>query len=197
MSNHNRKMTVEELAEAVGVSVRTVRYYITGGLIPGPGTRGKYAAYGEEHLLRLQLVRRLSEQHVPLADIHRQLSGLSLDEVRALLAEEESRVAGLQRAAQAMSPKEYVSSLLDRARPARRPSSSPAPRGSQRLQSSHSPIGDLEASSPESPLTENGEIWHRRELVPGVELHVSANAEACFPRLIDRLLRVVDEAWET
>ena len=196
MSNHNRKMTIEELAQDVGVSVRTVRFYITEGLIPGPGTRGKSAAYGQEHLLRLQLVRRLSEQHVPLADIRRQLAGLSLDEVRVLLQEEEIRDAELQRAAQDLSPKEYVSALLDRARAGHRPPSSPWPGSSQQLQSPPLRARDQEVFSPESPPVRDGETWQRQELAPGIELHVRSDIEARYRGLIDRLLRLVDEAGE-
>jgi len=118
MREQGQKLTVEMLAESVGVSVRTVRFYITRGLIPGPGARGKSATYGEEHLLKLRLVRRLSEQRVPLTDIREQMSGLSLEEVRSLLDEEIQRDEELQ---QAMSPEAYVSELLNRARSARRP----------------------------------------------------------------------------
>ena len=54
-------MGIEELADLVGVPVRTVRYYIAEGLLPGPGTRGKGTVYGEEHLLRLRLIRLLAD----------------------------------------------------------------------------------------------------------------------------------------
>ena len=47
-------LTIEQLAERVGVTVRTVRFYISDGLLPGPEGRGKAASHGDEHLLRLQ-----------------------------------------------------------------------------------------------------------------------------------------------
>ena len=73
--------------------VRTIRFCfsIAQGLLPGPQGRGKAAAYREEHLLRLQLIRRLSEQRVPLAEIRARVAPLALEEVRALLGEEERR----------------------------------------------------------------------------------------------------------
>src|SRR5436190_19922923 len=82
---------IEELAERAGVRVRTVRFYIAEGLLPGPGARGRAAAYGEEHLLRLRLIRRLAERHVPLAELRGLLSSLPLDQVRALMGDAHRR----------------------------------------------------------------------------------------------------------
>lgn len=109
-------LSIEELAEAADLSVRTIRYYISEGLLPGPGSRGKQATYGEEQLARLQLIRRLAERHVPLAQMRKLLAPLHLEDVRALLAEEDHRAAELARAEQTASPKEYVAGLLRRAR---------------------------------------------------------------------------------
>ena len=121
MNDEERRLSIEDLAGAVELPVRTVRFYIAEGLIPGPGSRGKLAAYGDEHLLRLRLVRRLADQHVPLTEIRERVSGLTRAEVRALLDEEE------QRATQALSPRDYVSELLGRARATRRPPEPRAP----------------------------------------------------------------------
>ena len=109
-------MTLEELAERVGVPTRTIRFYITEGLLPGPGSRGKAATYGEEHLVRLRLIRRLAERHVPLAEMRARLGRLVLVEVRALLADEEAHALELGRAAHAKSPRDYIAGLLEGAR---------------------------------------------------------------------------------
>jgi DNA-binding transcriptional MerR regulator len=121
MDVDERGLTIEELAERAGVPVRTVRFYIAERLLPGPGARGREASYGEEHLLRLMLVRRLSERGQRLAKIRAYLDGLTLDEVRALLAEDERDAAALEAAARAPSPRAYVGELLRRARSAREP----------------------------------------------------------------------------
>src|SRR5437667_2461891 len=92
------ELTIEELADGAGVSVRTVRYYISQGLLAGPGARGRNASYTDEHLARLQLIRRLVEQHVPLAEQRQQLEGLSYQQVRALLKDEERHGKALDRA---------------------------------------------------------------------------------------------------
>src|SRR3954464_11640452 len=62
MAGDEQGLTIEELARRADVPVRTVRFYIAERLLPGPGARGRDAVYSEEHLLRLLLVRRLSER---------------------------------------------------------------------------------------------------------------------------------------
>src|SRR4051812_37339288 len=111
-------LSIEELAEAAGVPVRTVRYYISQGLIPGPGARGKAAGYGEDHLLRLRLARLLAERRVPLAEIAERLAGLSADETRELLRDEERRTEAMGRVRES-SPRDYLAALLEGARAAK------------------------------------------------------------------------------
>ncbi|WP_191264714.1 MerR family transcriptional regulator [Comamonas sp. JC664] len=73
-----------ELAEAVGVSSRTVRYYVQRGLLPAPPFRGPDTVYGEEHLVRLKAIRVLQARFLPLDAIQVELQRLSLDELRQL-----------------------------------------------------------------------------------------------------------------
>ncbi len=174
MDERRQKLTIESLARLVDVPVRTIRFYITEGLIPGPEGRGKATTYGREHLQRLRLVRRLADQRVPLADIRAQMEGLTLDEVNALLQEQVQRDAALDQVAQTESPKAYVSALLDRARSLPELPPSPPP--------------SLKAMLLEVPPPQYGQAWRRFELAPGVELHVRHDAEQTYRRLIDRLL---------
>jgi DNA-binding transcriptional MerR regulator len=172
---HSEQLTIEELAEAAGVPVRTVRYYISEGLLPGPGARGRGANYDREHLARLRLIRRLAEQHIPLAEQRERLRGLSNAEVEGLLRNEERRGVLLERASQAPSPRAYVSELLNRARLAR----APEPQG-------------MPAQRP-APTPET-QHWRRWELAPGVELHARADAAHVHARLIERLLQTSRES---
>ena len=162
-------MSLRELEERSRVPGRTIRYYIAEGMLPGAGTRGKGAAYGEEHLLRLQLIRRLADQHVPIKEIKQRLDGLSLDELRGLLTEEDP--------AEPPSPREYVAAMLARARqPYRAPVPGPARR-------------HLHEPSPAPLATAPAEQhWQRWELAPGVELHVRGDASNAQRALIARLL---------
>jgi DNA-binding transcriptional MerR regulator len=211
MNDQKDGLTIEELAATVGVSVRTVRFYIAEGLIPGPGQRGKGTFYGAEHLLTLRLVRRLSEQRLPLAEIRDRLAGLSLAEVGALLEEEDRNEAERQQAEQGGSPKEYLSALLKQARVARQagPPTPPAPfslRESRAadwgalLSPSPPPAApaqppaparpDAPTSAPSSAAAPAGESWQRLELAPGLELHVREDVGGKYRRLIERLLEV-------
>jgi DNA-binding transcriptional MerR regulator len=79
--------TIGELAEATGVTPRTIRYYTAEGLLPPPDTRGRYALYGEDQLLRLQLIARLKEAYLPLGEMKARLAQLTSEQVGQLLAE--------------------------------------------------------------------------------------------------------------
>ncbi len=64
-------LTIDELALATGVTVRTTRYYSTLGLLPPPVRRGRVAYYSDEHRARLELVRALQDHGFTLAAIER------------------------------------------------------------------------------------------------------------------------------
>lgn len=71
--------TVDELAAAAGVTVRTVRFYATKGLLPPPLLRGRTGLYGPTHLARLQLVRDLQAKGFTLQAIERFLGHVPAD----------------------------------------------------------------------------------------------------------------------
>jgi DNA-binding transcriptional MerR regulator len=64
---------VEQLAAECDVSVDTVRYYQSRGLLPAPVREGRVAWYAEEHARRIQEVRRLQRRGLTLAAIKRAL----------------------------------------------------------------------------------------------------------------------------
>jgi DNA-binding transcriptional MerR regulator len=176
MQESEQRFTLEELAELVHLSVRTIRYYIAENLLPGPGARGKAATYGEEHLLRLHLIRQLSEQHLPLAEMQTLLAGLSLDEIRALLAEkrqdnEQARIG------QASTPKKYVETLLKKAQ--------------QNVSPYELPAASKHVSESAQPYATTSTTWQRWELAPGVELHIRSDAEYQQRTLLEQLFKAV------
>jgi DNA-binding transcriptional MerR regulator len=73
-------LTVDELAARAGITVRTVRFYSTRGLLPPPaiGPR-RVGRYGHEHLSRLALIEELQHQGMTLAAIERYLRHLPQD----------------------------------------------------------------------------------------------------------------------
>lgn len=72
-------LTVDELAEVTGVSVRNIRYYASLGLLPAPQRRGRVAYYGPEHRARLDLTTTLQEHGFTLQAIERYLARLPQD----------------------------------------------------------------------------------------------------------------------
>lgn len=68
------ELTIDELARAVGMTVRNVRSHQTRGLLPGPTMRGRVGYYGDEHVERLRLIQELQEEGLPLRLVERLLA---------------------------------------------------------------------------------------------------------------------------
>jgi DNA-binding transcriptional MerR regulator len=66
---------VEQLAAKADISVDTVRFYQSRGLLPPPRRQGRVAYYGDEHVDRLARIRRLQGRGLTLATIQRLLAG--------------------------------------------------------------------------------------------------------------------------
>ncbi|WP_406864968.1 MerR family transcriptional regulator [Streptomyces sp. HUAS MG47] len=66
--------SIGELAERAGVTVKTVRYYSDGGLLPAAGrSAGGHRRYGPEALERLRLIRSLRTLDLPVPEVARVL----------------------------------------------------------------------------------------------------------------------------
>jgi DNA-binding transcriptional MerR regulator len=75
---------LDELAKAAGTSARTVRYYVQRGLLPPPVFKGKDSAYGRDHLVRLQAIKKLQGDYLPLDAIAAELEGKSIEEIESI-----------------------------------------------------------------------------------------------------------------
>src|SRR3954466_15116768 len=73
--------TLTDLASLADVTPRTVRYYVAQGLLPSPDAAGPATRYGEGHLARLRLIRRLQREHLPLAEIRARLRNMTDDQI--------------------------------------------------------------------------------------------------------------------
>ena len=56
------KYKISELAEAAGVTVRTIRYYVSKGLLTPPKEDGLYSYYSEINLNELKLIKAYQEK---------------------------------------------------------------------------------------------------------------------------------------
>jgi len=72
---------ISALAKRTGVSARTIRYYVSEGLLPAPRSRGRYAEYGVAHLNRLRLIGQLKSEYLPLREIRDRIAHLTESEV--------------------------------------------------------------------------------------------------------------------
>jgi len=66
-----KELTLRELAAESGLPERTIRFYISRGLLDPPLRGGRGAAYGPDHLARLQEIRTLQAKGLMLAEIAR------------------------------------------------------------------------------------------------------------------------------
>lgn len=82
MTSPARELRIGEVAERLGVTTRTIRYYEERGLLGGDASRakGSHRHYDDADVVRLQELIRL-----------RDLLGLSLDELIELAENEEAR----------------------------------------------------------------------------------------------------------
>jgi DNA-binding transcriptional MerR regulator len=65
--------SIGSLADAAGVSRRTVHFYVQRQLLPPPEGLGRGALYTDEHLARLLEIKAWQEEGVPLEEIHTRL----------------------------------------------------------------------------------------------------------------------------
>lgn len=93
MNDKNNGMTISELADAAGVTVRTIRYYVNEGLLPPPEQRGRYALYETWYLDRLELISRWKDAYLPLKEIRTRIEPLSNEDVRRMLKQPEPPLA--------------------------------------------------------------------------------------------------------
>src|SRR3954470_22120838 len=66
-------LTIDELAQRTGMTVRNIRAHQSRGLLPPPEVRGRTGFYGPDHVARIELIQEL------------QAEGFNLDLIRRLL----------------------------------------------------------------------------------------------------------------
>jgi DNA-binding transcriptional MerR regulator len=71
--NGGASMTIDELAQRTGMTVRNIRAHQSRGLMPPPEVRGRTGYYGDDHVGRVELIQEL------------QADGFNLESIRKLL----------------------------------------------------------------------------------------------------------------
>ncbi len=179
----DQEYTIAELASIAGVTPRTVRYYISVGLLPPPEQAGPGTRYGEGHLQRVRLIRRLQEAHLPLAEIRRQTEVMDNDAVVAALADPstgpQDTALDYIHALRASATRSRTNRALHEA-----PAAYVAPRPA------HDPPTAPDVVAPPSASRSQ---WERVALTPDVELHIRRPLARSDQKRIDRLITIARE----
>src|SRR5919204_5490954 len=83
------RLTIDELAQRTGMSVRNIRAHQSRGLLPPPEIRGRTGYYGPEHAARLELISEM------------QADGFNLQAIKSLLVTSDGsveQILGVRRA---------------------------------------------------------------------------------------------------
>lgn len=177
MSETEQGLTIEELSEQTHTPIRTIRYYISQGLLAGPGARGKSALYRADHLMRLRLIRQLTDAYLPLQEIREMLDRMTTNEIIAMLASDPHSLVMQQ--SMPPTPHSVIASILQRAH-AEKPAISS---GEQNRAES--------ARRPGSPSSSQRLLhtWRHWQLADGIEIHVR---EDIYQHRQKKILKLLD-----
>jgi DNA-binding transcriptional MerR regulator len=199
------EFTLEDLENMSGLSIRTLRFYIQEGLLPGPDTRGKFARYSQVHLDTIRFIDRLKKVHMPLKQIRHLLETMSSADIERIIQsksggnfvfsspqlfkeeEDEGKMKGVKRS----SALEYIRSLENLqdslkvkdgntkfyAPPA--PSQAPAPSGKFYT----------------SKSLNDGETWQRFHLAEGINLQVRLPMDKEKEKAVEDLLETAHQLF--
>lgn len=99
------QLTIDELAQRTGMTVRNIRAHQSRGLLPAPDVKGRIGYYTDEHIARLELIQQLQSGGFNLTAIQRLIeraeeTGDSIGDLRNLVlapfVDEQSEVMSLE-----------------------------------------------------------------------------------------------------
>ena len=203
--------SITDLARLSGVTPRTVRYYVAQGLLPSPEQAGPSTRYGEGHLARLRLIRRLQKEHLPLAEIRGRLVALGDEEVERLLAvdDQPDSAPSPDRAlafVQDLMAQSGVRPRVGMERPPLLARSVYEPSFPDAFPAPATPVSvPAPAAPPAIPAMSPGEArgpvvdrstWERHALTPDVELHVRRPLDRRSNKRVEQLIRIARELFD-
>lgn len=160
---------------------RTIRYYMTEGLLPpSVEKRGSTSVYGYQHLLSLLVIKKLQADGLPISIIRQLITGKSEDELKALLGDKPVDDSGREPVAgSAKDTAEEISfarPMMSAPPAASEPTTRPPEKNAAReylegLLLSRS-SGTQSPAAPQSAAPPHTNSWRREEVSPGLELHI-------------------------
>lgn len=199
------EITLADLAAGSGLQARTIRSWVSQGLIPGPLNRGPAARYSADTLERLLAIRAMRDLlGMPFSSIRQELLVATPEQISAYaakavgLAPEPSEATAASESAKPSAALDYLREL--RAKVAMAPPSMEA--ASRALvpvapQISTSGFEALEVrlgggrSKAATGRKARAEDWHRIPITPDVELHVRGRLDAEARARIERCADLV------
>jgi DNA-binding transcriptional MerR regulator len=175
---------------------RTIRYYLSEGLIESPGEKqGTASVFGYLNLLQLVVVKKLQAEHLPIRKIRELVADKSEGELETLLGfGGASSTKGSKKGGESEA-KRYLESLLAPSMP------ESAPFRARTVTPRAKPTGGRGDASA-APVEDRGDpspSWQRMEIEPGLELHIrsdytppatSAKSKGLVERISQRLRRL-------
>jgi DNA-binding transcriptional MerR regulator len=220
----NEGYLISELARRAKVSVRTIRYYISEGLLPSPEGHGRYSVYDEEYLDRIELIKRLKDAFLPLKEIRRQLETLSKEEIAELLRQPQAPAGAMNESAGGVEGEETGDAVRQAALPA--PSQAPAAAQAKIRDGGlpnaldyiagvlkTRPLERIHQAPPAPPVSRmpmrsatntsagvqagdapTGTRWTRIVILPGLELHASEETSRRLGGCIQEWVKMIEQS---
>lgn len=181
----DQEFAIGELADLAGVTPRTIRYYVSIGLLPAPEQAGPRTRYTDGHLKRLHLIRRLQRQHLPLAEIGERIARLDDEAVDAALDAD-------------VAPKPADSALDYIHRIQGGPPPTPSERQEVMPNQLRAEVRSVAEPRPPryAPPLDTRTRWERVPLSESVELHIRVPMGKRKHQQIERLIRLGRELLE-
>ncbi len=168
--------TLTDLAKLADVTPRTVRYYITQGLLPSPGQQGPSTRYDDSHLELLRVIRKLQNAHLPLAEIRARLRTITGEQMATMTSSSNAQSTP-------DSAMEYIQRVMGRP-------TTPLPMASE------PPPTSVPAVAPgREPETQRSQ-WERIPLDPDVELHIRRPLTRQHNKRVERLIVIARQLFE-
>lgn len=172
MDDVPESLTGDELAKRLGVSVRTLRSWMQAHALPRPPARGRLTRFDRKLIVIAHAIAALRRDGVPLAHIPRFLAKKSDRELREIGGVPQPR----EPAALPPPPKRRAlpPNVTSPPEAGRVELDAPSVVSSEEL-ARQGAIASREPGTSGGPI---GAVWRRIELLPGLELHVRADATA-------------------
>lgn len=193
----NNTYTIGELSQQADVTPRTIRFYVAEGLLPPPLGAGRAATYTADHLVRLELIKSLKDEFLPLAEIRDLLAGLTVTEIEELLAQKRRPLPSPR----PENAREYIRTLLQTD-----PETADSPVMLRQAVTSHKKARTAPNVSPPAldrvreglPGAEPASTWGRISLHPDVELNIRhPPTDPRTPARIQQLLKAARRLFKS